>query len=456
MNGLLRELRFLVRSPSGLVAFALLAALSGSAIALGLADVRAQRAAIERTLALHAAEAAAVRRFAEDAGSAAYYAFLPTWSEPSDLAFAALGQRDVAPWLLRVRALALEGQLYENDTGNPELALPGRFDFAFVLVYLAPLVLIALLHDLVSGEREAGRLAALRALPGSLRRLWATRVAVRSAGVYAALAAPLIAGMAIAGTAPARATAALGIVALTVAFWTAACVLVASRGWRSPVSATALAATWFVLTLVVPTAAHLAVNAAIPIPSGAALARENREAVHDAWDLPRQATLERFYASHPEWSHSAPLTTTFHWKWYFAFQQLGDEHVAAASRAYRDGILRRDAAAGVVGALVPPIGLQRALHRLAATDVPAQLDYLDRVRRYHGELRRFYYPYLFDERPFGADDWARLPQWPAPDAQAPQSRRGGSVTSSISSRPRGDSRNAWPAGTTTLSPARSA
>ena len=32
----------------------------------------------------------------------------------------------------RIRALALEGQIYERDTGNPVLALTGRFDFAFL------------------------------------------------------------------------------------------------------------------------------------------------------------------------------------------------------------------------------------------------------------------------------------------------------------------------------------
>lgn len=409
----------MIRARAATAAVLLLAALAAAAVVLGLGDVRSQHAAIESTLALHAVEEAAVRRHAEDAGSAAYYTFLPTWSEPSDLAFAALGQRDVAPYLLRIRALALEGQLYESESGNPELALPGRFDFAFVLVYLAPLVLIALLHDLVSGEREAGRLPALRALPGSALRLWAARTAVRSLGVFAALAVPLGVGMAISGTAPARAAGALAVAALTVAFWTAVCALVASRGWRSSVNATALAAAWFALTLVMPAAAHLAVNAAVPIPSGAELVRENREAVHEAWDLPRQPTLERFYASHPQWSHSAPLTTVFHWKWYFAFQQLGDERVAELSRAYQAGIARRDAAAGVFGLLVPPIGLQRALHRLAGTDVPAQLAYLDRVREYHGELRRFYYRYLFDERPFGASDWDLMPRWvpspPEPD-----------------------------------------
>jgi ABC-2 type transport system permease protein len=405
----------MIRAPAAAAALLLLAGLATAAVVLGLGDVRRQHAAIESTLALHAVEEAAVRSYAEDAGSVAYYTFLPTWSEPSDLAFAALGQRDVAPYLLRIRMLALEGQLYESESGNPELALPGRLDFAFVLVYLAPLVLVALLHDLVSGEREAGRLTALRALPGSALRLWTARTAVRGLGVFAALAVPLGVGMAISGTSAARAAGALGVTALTVAFWTSVCALVASRGRRSSVNATALAAAWFAVTLVLPAAAHLAVNAAVPVPSGAELVRENREAVHDAWDLPRQPTLERFYVSHPQWSHSAPMTTTFHWKWYFAFQQLGDERVAELSRAYRAGIARRDAAAGVFGLLVPPIGLQRALHRLAGTDVPAQLAYLDRVREYHGELRRFYYRYLFEDRPFGASDWDLMPRWvPSP------------------------------------------
>ena len=53
-------------------------------------------------------------------------------------AFLALGLRDIAPYVLRVRVLGLQAQFYETETVNPELALPGRFDFAFVLIYLAP------------------------------------------------------------------------------------------------------------------------------------------------------------------------------------------------------------------------------------------------------------------------------------------------------------------------------
>jgi len=82
-----------------------------------------------------------------DAGNAAYFTFYNTWDAPSNTAFLALGMRDVAPYVLRVRALGLQSQIHEGETFNPELALPGRFDFAFVLIYLAPLFAIALLHN---------------------------------------------------------------------------------------------------------------------------------------------------------------------------------------------------------------------------------------------------------------------------------------------------------------------
>ena len=81
---------------------------------------------------------------------------------------------------MRVRALGLQAQLYDGEVFNPELTLPGRFDFAFVLVYLAPLFLIALLHDLLSGEREAGRLKLLLVLQKRGGAIWQRRALLRA------------------------------------------------------------------------------------------------------------------------------------------------------------------------------------------------------------------------------------------------------------------------------------
>jgi ABC-2 type transport system permease protein len=411
MTSLMREAWLLARSRSAMLALLLLVICASASVALGLASVARDRAAIDRMLAGQGIEEAALKAFVEDAGSGAYYGFQPTWDPPSDLAFAALGSRDIAPALLRVRALALEGQIYENETANPELALPGRFDLAFVAVYVAPLVLIALLHDLWSGEREAGRYHALAALPHARRRLWTSRVAVRLAGVLIALLLPFAVGALLAGTALPRASGFAALVILVCLFWTAIILLVARRGVRSAVNAAALAAIWFALTLVAPAGANLAINAAVPVPDGAALARENREYVHAGWDRPRDQTMRDFLKVYPQHEPGSEIPPTFHWKWYFAFQHLGDLHVTAQSRAYRDGIARRAEMAGLAGWLLPPAGLAQAMSAMAGTDVAAQLDYQMRIRAYHRRLREFYYDYLFSEKPFGPEELARVPRY---------------------------------------------
>ena len=187
------EARLLLRSKLAVIALALLTGLTIGSVVAGLAEVSHQRDAIAAIAPAQAEDVGAIAAWVDttkDPGSAGYYTFHATWDAPSPLAFAALGMRDVAPYILRVRALGLEAQIYDGDVFNPELALPGRFDFAFVLVFLAPLFVIALFHDLVSGEREAGRARMLSALPGTHRRLWLRRGALRFVLIFAALAVP--------------------------------------------------------------------------------------------------------------------------------------------------------------------------------------------------------------------------------------------------------------------------
>jgi ABC-2 type transport system permease protein len=164
MSWLTHEWRLLVRSKLAIAALLLLLMLSTLAVLAGVREVVRQEQTIDHLAALQRLDLAAQAHkyiLGGNAGSAAYYTFHSTWDAPSPTAFLALGLRDAAPYVLRVRALALQAQLHEGESFNPELALAGRFDFSFVLVYLAPLFLIALLYDLISGERRAGRLGTL-------------------------------------------------------------------------------------------------------------------------------------------------------------------------------------------------------------------------------------------------------------------------------------------------------
>nr|WP_314472430.1 DUF3526 domain-containing protein [uncultured Sphingomonas sp.] len=414
MNLWMQELRLLVRARLILVTLALLAALSVGAVAAGMAEVERQRAAIAAVPAAQAEDIAAVAEYvgrSRDAGSAAYYSFHPTWDAPSPLAFAALGMRDVSPFILRVRALGLEAQIYDGDVFNPELALPGRFDFSFVLVFLAPLFVIALFHDLTSAERESGRWRTLAALPRGGAGLMRRRRALRLVLLWAALGIPFTIGALLSGVDGGTILLILAVIAAYLLFWIGLAALVGRLRWSSAVNAATLAASWLVLVLVAPTLAHVAINRALPISQGAEIALAQRERVNHAWDIPREETMRRFYARHPQWALSAPLGAAFHYKWYFAFHQNGDEDVADQVRAYREGLEQRDAVARTLGWIMPPAGVQTLLTRLAATDLTAQLAYQDRIRSFHRQLCEFYYDYLFNDRPFDADDFARAPRF---------------------------------------------
>lgn len=414
MNLWHHEIRLLLRQRLNRVALVLLALLSVAALAAGIAEVDRQRAAIAAIPAAQAEDIGAVADYVDrtkDAGSAAYYSFHPTWDTPAPLAFAALGMRDVAPHILRVRALGLEAQIHDGDTFNPELALPGRFDFAFVLVFLAPLFVIALFHDLVSGEHEAMRQRTLEALPHGGGALWRRRRLVRLALLWSALAIPFAFAAAIEGVAIGTILIVLLLVAAYLLFWIALATLAGLLRWSSVANAATLVGAWLVLVLVIPTLANVAINRVVPVEQGAEIALAQREAVNHAWDIPRGDTMRRFYAAYPEWRDSPPLGTEFHYKWYLAFHQNGDAQVAPQVRAYRDGLERRDAVARSLGWVLPSVGVQAMLTRLAETDLTAQLAYQDRIRAFHERLREFYYAYLFRDRPFGREDFDRAPRF---------------------------------------------
>jgi ABC-2 type transport system permease protein len=118
-----------------------------------------------------------------DAGEVGYYHHNYALHHPTAWAGLALGQRDVNPYYLKLRLLGLQGQLYASENVNPAKALSGNFDLAFVLVYLFPLLIIALGFNLLSSEREQGILPLLLAQPVSATQLVGAKLAFRLAVV---------------------------------------------------------------------------------------------------------------------------------------------------------------------------------------------------------------------------------------------------------------------------------
>lgn len=406
-----REARFVARERAVWACWAVVLLLATLAVASGLHEVAQQRATIARLVEADRADRAAAQQPLRDWGSAAYHGFHFTHDPPSDFAFAALGRRDDTAWKHRIRLLALEGQIHERDAGHPVLALTGRFDFAFFAAFVLPLLLVVLLHGLRASERQAGRHDLLVATAGQPAALWRWRAGLRAAGVFVAAALPLAVGAALAGTAPSTLAAALALLAAHVLGWTLLAAAVAA--WRRPAELilAALLALWLLLAVLLPAAGRAVIDRAVPLPAGADILLTQREAVNDAWDLPKADTMAAFVERHPEWAPFATVQRPFQWKWYYAFQQVGDQRAEALSRAYTEGRRTRERWAARVAWLAPPVLLERQLQRLARTDLAASLAYEARVRAFHAELRAFYYPRLFRDEPFDPAALAGLPRF---------------------------------------------
>ena len=411
MADLAREIRFCLNE--NVVRWTLLIGflLSGLSLMNGLLVIDHQEEQIDILKAETAADQAYVLPSQSDAGSAAYYMFHLTYDLPSELAYVALGSRHELPWKHRLRMLALEGQIYENDPGNPELSYLGKLDFAYLVSIILPLLLIGLLFDLDARERRESRLELLFATSRSGKRVLLYRAGARVLLLFVAIIAPFLITLLFSN---ATLGAGLGIVlavSVHVLFWLAICRIVTSRNVESVTAAAILFGLWLFFTTLVPVVGKFAVERLVKVPDGGDILLTQRETVNDAWDLPVEATMDRFIKDHPEWRGRTEVGDSFEWKWYYAFQQVGDQEAEPLSTALYRGIANRDKQMGLVSVLSPPLLIERWLTRTAKTDVAQHLEYMDCVREFHSDLRDFHYQMLFGDEQYSEQIMNQLPQF---------------------------------------------
>lgn len=390
-----RELRFALKQKQVVVLLFIASLLSVFAVVTGLSEIEKQQQTIERLKQHDERDRQDALAKHSDYGSIAYYSFHLTYLPPSPLAFAAMGQRDTLPWKHRIRMLALEGQIYENDADNPELAFVGRFDFAFLMAALVPLFVIILLHDLRASERTGGRHDLLITTAQKQSSLWLCRAVVMVGLLAVAVVLPFVVGALYSGASIASVISTVVLCVALMVFWSVLSFYVARQDVSGPKVASILLGVWLVTTVVIPSVTEHTSNALIEGPSGGDIVLAQREAVNDAWDLPFEQTFTPFLERHPQWTDFTEMKAQFDWKWYYAFQQVGDQKAEPLSLAYRQVTEQKDNLASLAAWASPAMLFQRGLTRLAKTDLQSAMAYEAQIRQFHGELRAFYYPYLF-------------------------------------------------------------
>lgn len=346
-----------------------------------------------------------------EAGELGYYLFHTVYQAPAEWSFIALGNRLVTPSVQRIRLLGLQGQMYDGESHHPEYVMLGGFDYAYWLVFFAPLLCIALLHDVQASEHQAQRLVFLNSMVVKPVRFWWHRVMARYLLIIGLYIIPLLAFAAWHALSSGPLLRIVITSLLYILFWTTICSVVSlHRQARNPsFNAMLLTSVWLLCCVVMPNLVQLWYHKHMPVEDGGQIAIQHRQLVHRAWDLPKTDTLTPFYALYPQWRDSPPVNGRFHWKWYYAFQHMADVRLAPQVAAREQALLQREQTSEQLRWLLPSVWAQRSLENIAESNVTHLLAHRQQIERFHTALRHALYPHLFEEKPLTV---TQFKQWP--------------------------------------------
>ena len=305
---------------------------------------------------------------------------------PGPLAELAVGSADLRPAKADIAAVGRADDMFRfYQVDNPTLLALGRFDLAFVVVYLVPLLLLGMTYSVLSADKESGSLALLLAQPLTASQVAWARITLRTL---------LVAGTVIAGSltawlifapqpvspeAGARLLAWMGLTAAYCGFWGALAGLAAARNRSSENSALTLLLGWAVIALLLPAVIGITVQTISPTPSRLDYVTAAR-AAENAANAQGRELLQGYLLDHPEIEAAERSAVAPFIKTFILVQQRVEAAVAPVAARFDARLEAQQRISGALAWLSPASLVQSALAELAGSS-------LTRQRRFEAEAR---------------------------------------------------------------------
>jgi ABC-2 type transport system permease protein len=345
-------------------------------------------------------------------GTLLYYQFFHTKNEPTVWAAFSVGQRDINPYTLKVRMLAVEGQLYDTELTNPNTLLAGNLDLSFVFIFLFPLLIISLTYNILSAEQESGVWALVGSQPISTAKVLFLKILVRFMALLFAMGLLVITAVVMLNL-PVNTSLLLVIVLLLayLVFWFLVVFMVILLKKSSTSNAVTLLSAWLCLLILLPALANVLITKFIPIPEALETTVKQREAYHEKWDMPKSTVMEPFFQRYPQYKNYPIPDDQFSYAWYYAMMFAADNEAGNSASDLFDKLEKRQEVSRAIGYFIPNLFLQNEFNRLAKTDLATHVAYLKSVKAFHRQLAEFFYPHIFEMDLPGEINWEELPEY---------------------------------------------
>jgi ABC-2 type transport system permease protein len=333
---------------------------------------------------------------------------------PGPLAPLATGLSDLYPVAFTVGREAKPTEQIEN----PLQLLVGRFDLAYVYLYLFPLLILMLSYDLLASERESGVLLLLLSQPLSLQKLVAGKLAVRALLVFGSMIVFSGVGLALsaidfqAAGVWVRSAMCLAAVIAYGAFWFGLALAVNALRYSARANALVLVIAWLTFIVLVPAIVNLTATTLYPLAPRAELVEAMRTITDEVSRRPINELREGFFARHPEFPRDGAYTEVGGARLILeARREEVALRLAPFQSIYQQQLSRQESVVSILRFLSPAILLQESLYALAGTDRARHQHFLRQKEQYHAAWNSFFNPKIFTEAAFTSEDYGHIPRF---------------------------------------------
>lgn len=305
---------------------------------------------------------------------------------PTPLAALAFREEAMHPHSASINGWRSEASLFQRyEVQGPSALWAGRLDLAFIVVAILPLLLLVLSFDILSRERESGRLSLFLVQGGSVAQLVMARV-LSVAVPLALLPTAVVVVTAIAQGATIGSALLWTVTILTyTALWSGLATWIAIRFQSTASAALAVLAVWAIVVVFIPSGVQFLAEAVHPVPSRVTYLSEARDAEAAARRNVTQRA-EIYMAEHPDQADTPDEAVPG----FYRSAYLANVDINARTRPLVEALESQQAAqrrlVNLAGVLSPAIIAQRLLQDASGTGAARSADFRKQAREYLNQL----------------------------------------------------------------------
>jgi ABC-2 type transport system permease protein len=319
-----------------------------------------------------------------------------------------VGQSDIQPFYYKVYINKKQYLTFEAEIENSFLQFVGNFDFAFVVIYLFPLLIIVFSYNVLSSEKEQGTWVLLKTSNQSIAQMMSCRIGIRYllfTAFFWLVVTPVLIGL-------------IGSqffftqhwwwivakVSLYFAFWFALAMLVNSFSMTSNVNAMVLIFIWLFTGIIIPNLLQIGLSKVYPIPSRIDMTTAERDAINKYFEKDGQQLTKDVFSSPRAMIRQASVVTPGMVYGYgvivYKSQLIKDQAAAVAEAKLYGQIKKQQDAIRRFQLLSPALMLQEELSALSGSHWYQFNQFSEDTERFKKQTQQFYFPKMAYENTY--------------------------------------------------------